>query len=374
MPTRVTAAVAHRGETELRVETVTLRDPGERDVVVEIDATAFCYSDWIAVRGDTGLPGLVPDPYPVVLGHSAVARVVERGAASRLDVGQRVIVTATPECGECFWCRSGRIDQCEKLFVPAPVIGLLDDGRDVRAPGASATYAERSVIRDIQVFPVHSDLPDSWLAMFGCGIISGMGAVVNVAQVEAGSSVVVVGCGQEGLWMIQAARILGASHIVAVDPLAERRELALRVGATAVADPGGVPSAESDECVRDVVLAATGGRGADFGFDAGGSVESVQQAFALTRLGGVVTITSYVTRDTTVSLPLFDLALRGRDLRSSQSGRLDMTRDLAQFLPWLESGAVDVDALLGPVRPLDSINDALAASRDRTEITPILVP
>lgn len=359
------AAIAHRGATELTVEQLTLRDPGATDVVVEVAASAFCYSDWLALRGDTGLPAL--DVYPVVLGHSAVGTVVEVGADAKHRIGQRVLITATPECGVCFWCTSGRIDQCEGLFVPAGVIGTLGDGREVRAPGQSATYAERTVIRDIQVFPVDSDLPDAWLAMFGCGVISGMGAVVNVGRIEPGSSVVVVGCGQVGLWMIQAARMLGASRIVAVEPIASRRELALCVGATDVVDP-------STADVRDAVLSVTGGRGADYGFDAGGSIYSVQQAFALTRLGGVVTITSYVTRDSTVDFPLFDLALRGRDVRSSQSGRLDMRRDMAQFLPMLASDGIDVEAMIGGVHSLDGINGALAASRDRTEVTPIVVP
>ncbi|MFB2586328.1 zinc-binding dehydrogenase [Herbiconiux liukaitaii] len=369
MPTTVQAAVAHLGALELSVEPLALRDPGPRDVVVQIDATAFCYSDWLAVRGDTGLPEL--GLHPVVLGHSAVGTVVEAGAAARHEVGRRVLVTATPECGECFWCLSGRIDQCEGLFVPAPVIGTLDDGREVRAPGSAATYAELSVIRDIQVFPVESGLPDAWLAMVGCGIISGMGAVVNVARIEPGSSVVVVGCGQEGLWMVQAAVARGARRVVAVEPLAARRALALRLGATDAVDPGAF---DTDAEVRAAVLELLDGRGADYGFDAGGSVSSVQQAFAFTRLGGVVTLTSYVRRDTTVALPLFDLALRGRDVRSSQSGRLDMRRDLAQLLPWLESGLVDAEAMLGGVRPLAEANAALAASRDRTELTPVLLP
>ena len=104
----------------------------------------------------------------------------------------------------------------------------------------------------------------------------------------------------------------------------------------------------------------------------GATIDSVQQAFAFTRLGGVVTLTSYVRRDSRVDFPLFDLALRGRDVRSSQSGRLDMRRDLAQFLPWLQRGLVDVDAMLGGIRPLDRIDETLAAARDRTEVTPII--
>jgi Zn-dependent alcohol dehydrogenase len=365
MSDTVRAAIAELHATEFTIAPVTLRDPGARDVVVEIAASAFCYSDWLAIKGDTGLPAL--GIHPVVLGHSAVGTVVDGGADARYRPGARVVISATPECGACFWCLEGRKDQCEQLFVPAPVLGALDDGRSVRMPGASGTYAQRTVIRDMQVWPVEIDLPDSWLAMMGCGIVSGMGAVANVSPPTPGSSVVVVGCGQEGLWMIQAARILGAGRIIAVEPIAERRALAARVGATHVVDPG-------DGNALEAVRSLTEGRGADFGFDAGASIASVQDAFAFTRLGGVVTLTAYVTRDSRVDFPLFDLALRGRDVRSSQSGRIDMRRDMARFLPWLRDGLVDVDAMLGGIHSLEHINTALAAARDRTEVTPIVVP
>ena len=126
--------------------------------------------------------------------------------------------------------------------------------------------------------------------------------------------------------------------------------------------------------MRAAVLDATGGRGADYGFDAGGTLEAVRDAFLLTRNGAVVVLTSYVERWTEVSLPLFDLALRGRDVRSSQSGRLDMRRDIAQFTRMLESGRVDVHAMIGGRYPLAEVNAALAASRDRVEVTPIVVP
>lgn len=365
MPISTTAAIAYEGAADFSVETVHLRDPGPTDVVVEIAASAFCYSDWIALRGDAGLAeaGL----YPAVLGHAAVGTIVDAGSEARHRPGTRVLITATPECGRCFWCRAGRIDQCAELFAPAPTIGTLADGRAVRGPGASATYAERTVIRDIQVFPTGSELPEEWLAMFGCGVVSGMGAVVNVARVAPGESVVVVGCGQVGLWMVQAARAAGAAEIIAVEPIAERRALAARLGATVTIDP-----AAGD--VTEQVRAVTGGRGADHGLDAGGTTESVRDAFALSRLGGVVTLTSYVTRATTVEFPLFDLALRGRDVRSSQSGRLDMTRDMAQFLPWMADGRVDPQAMLGGIRPLSEMAGTLAASRDRRELTPIVAP
>ncbi|QBE49069.1 zinc-binding dehydrogenase [Leucobacter triazinivorans] len=363
MARRVRAALAEIGATEFRVAEIRLRDPGPRDVVVELAASAFCISDWIALRGDMGLEE--NGTLPAVLGHSAVGTITEVGAESALLPGTRVVLTATPECGACFWCLAGRIDQCAGLFTGAPVLGTLADGREVFAPGATGAYAEATVIRDTQVWPVDDELPDAWLAMLGCGIVSGAGAVVNVAQVTPGSSVLVVGCGQIGLWMIQAARILGATTIIAAETSPARAALAARVGATRVVDP-------STESLLDVVRAETGGRGADFGFDAGGTTDAVEQAFLGTRNGGVTTLTSYVARDTRVSLPLYDLALRGRDVRSSQSGRLDMRRDIARLLPWLADGSFDVRAMLGGIRPLDEIALTLAAARERREITPII--
>lgn len=359
----VQAAVAEEGATTFDIREVSLRDVGPSDVKVEVDASAFCYSDWIALRGDMGLQA--NETLPAVLGHSAVGRVVEAGANTRTPVGSRVVITATPECGNCYWCKRGRIDQCSGLFVQTPVLGTLNDGRNVFAPGSSATYSEMTVLRDTQVWEIESDLPDEWLAMMGCGMVSGMGAVVNVGRVTPGDAVLVVGCGQIGLWMIQAARVLGAEIIIASDPIAERRELAKQLGATHLIDPTQVSTVET---VRDL----TEGRGADVGFDAGGSTGAVEDAFLGTRNGGVTVLTTYVTRDTKVSLPLFDLALRGRDVRSSQSGRIDMRRDLAQFLPWLSDGLVNANAMLGNIRPLEQINDTLVAARDRTEITPIV--
>lgn len=358
------AAIAEADSAAYMVHEVTLRDPGSHDVVVEIEATPFCYTDWLAVKGDMALD---PSLFPVVLGHSAVGRVVDAGRDARVERGTRVVISATPECGACAWCRRGRFDQCAELFAPPPVIGRLADGRAVRAPGAAATYAAHTVIRDIQVWPTTSDLPGEWLAMFGCGIVSGMGAVAEVARIETGCSVVVIGCGQVGLWMIQAAKVLGAETIIAVEPIAARRSLAAQLGATAVIDPAAVDPLEA---VHDL----TDGLGADYGFDAGGSLESVTSAFRLTRNAGVVVLTSYVRRDSEVGFPLYDLALRGRDVRSSQSGRLNVRRDLARYLPWLADGRVQVEPMLGRVRPLDDMASTLAAARDRTEITPIIVP
>jgi len=359
------AVVIDAEDRRFSIETIETREPQPHDAVVAIDAAAFCYSDWIAMNGDAEVRA--PGIHPMVLGHSAVGTIAGGGSESRHRTGQRVLITATPECGTCYWCVRGRIDQCEKLFVPAPVAGTLADGREVRAPGHTGAYAQLATIRDIQVFPVDSELPDEWLAMFGCGIVSGMGAVVNVARVEPGSTVAVVGCGQVGLWMIQAARILGAEQIIAVEPLPARRALAQRVGATAAVDP-----AEVDPV--DAVRELTGGVRADYGFDAGGSAEAVRTAFLSTRNGGVTTLTTYVARLAEVSLPLFELANRGRDVRGSQSGRIDMTRDIARFTRMLESGLVDVEAMIGGVHALADINDALAASRDRAEVTPIVVP
>ena len=198
--------------------------------------------------------------------------VVEQAGArvERVQVGQRVIVPATPECGRCYFCVRHRSDQCVRLVgAPPRFVATRADGTEVRASG-TATYAEQIKIPEIFAFGVESDLPDEQLALMGCGVVSGLGAVMRVAEVQPGSSVAVVGCGHLGLWMIQGARVAGAAQIIAVEPLAERRALAAELGATDLVDPG---EADPIEQVR----ALTGGRGADYALEAAGRIEAMER-------------------------------------------------------------------------------------------------
>jgi S-(hydroxymethyl)glutathione dehydrogenase/alcohol dehydrogenase len=348
----------------LAVEEVTLLPPGPDDVIVRTGAAAFCSTDCISHRGD------LVKTLPTILGHAAIGVVEEIGA--RVDgvrAGDRVVVPGTPECGTCFYCARGRPDQCSELFDIADFRHVADraSGEAVTAAGNIGGYAERMRLSKNHVFPVASDLPDDQLCLLGCGITSGMGTVLNIAEVQAGSSVVVVGCGHLGLWMIQGARVAGAGQIVAVDPDPARRAVAGELGATDLVDP-----ADGDPVEQ--VRALTGGRGADYGLDAAGPARAQEEAFAMTRRAGVVVLTGVERMDATVTLPQVPFALQGKTVHSCQNGRVRMRRDLPRFVRMIEDGRVDPKPIITRRYALDEINDALQASATRQDLTGVIEP
>jgi S-(hydroxymethyl)glutathione dehydrogenase/alcohol dehydrogenase len=359
---RMRAAVFVERDAPFAVEEVELRPCGDDEIVVRTGAAAFCITDCLVQHGH------LPAVPPAILGHSAVGVVEQAGSrVERVRVGQRVVVPATPECGRCYFCVRHRADQCVHLVgAPPRVVATRGDGTELRASG-TATYAEQILVPEIFAFGVDSDLPDEQLALMGCGVVSGLGAVMRVAQVEPGASVAVVGCGHLGLWMIQGARVAGAAQVIAVEPRAERRSLASQLGATDLVDPG-----EGDPVEQ--VRALTGGRGADHALEAAGSVPAMEQAFQMARNAGTVVYTGVETMASTVTFPAVQLALRGRTVRSCQSGNTWMSRDIPLFARMIERGQVDPAPLISATYTLDEINDAAAASEERRDLTGVVLP
>jgi S-(hydroxymethyl)glutathione dehydrogenase/alcohol dehydrogenase len=344
------------------VEEVELLPPGPSHVIVRTTASAFCYTDCMNQRGDLG------KELPTVLGHSAVGVIEEVGAeVDELEPGQRVIVPGTPECGHCYWCVRGRADQCADLFAPQPHIANRANGEALTTSGAGGTYAEKMRVTKSWIFPVETDLADNQLSLMGCGITTGLGAVFNAAQVEPGSSVAIVGCGHLGLWMIQAARVAGAAQIIAVEPRANRRELAAELGATDLVDPG-----EGDPVEQ--VRSLTGRRGADYALESAIEPEAQVQTFLMTRRAGVVVPTSISRLDAAVTLPQLEFAIRGRDVRSCQNGRVRMRRDIPRFVKMLEDGVVDAKPIITRTYPLEEINETARAAEARENLTGVIVP
>ena len=237
------------------VEDIEYLDPAPGRVLIRTGASPFCSTDCVNWRGE-----LFKIP-PTILGHASMGEVLELGAGvDHIKVGDRVIVPGTSECGVCFYCSIGRPDQCSETFDRGgiwPHVANRKTGEPVSAAGNVGGYAEVMNVTASQVFPVQTDLPDDWLSLLGCGITTGVGCVHNVARVQAGSSIAIFGLGHLGQWMVQAARIANARQIIAVDPIAERRELAGRFGATDTVDP------EAGDPVEQV-KALTHGRGADY--------------------------------------------------------------------------------------------------------------
>ncbi|HKE80547.1 MAG TPA: zinc-binding dehydrogenase [Solirubrobacteraceae bacterium] len=346
------------------VEDVDLLDPTPGRVIVRTGATPFCSTDCINQRGDLGK---VP---PTILGHASIGTVEELGAdVTHVRVGDRVLVPGTPECGHCFYCAEGRPDQCSELFDATTYFHVAEraDGAPITAAGNVGGYAERMNVTANQAFPLHTDLPDDVLSLLGCGITSGVGAVFNVAEVKPGRSVAVFGTGHLGLWMIQGAKVAGAGKIIAVEPIAWRREMAGRLGATDLVDP-----ADGDPVEQ--VRALTEGRGADYALEAAGPTVAQEQVFRAARRAGTVVLTGVERLGATVTYSQTELALQGRRLLSCQNGNVRMRRDLPLLVGMLEDGRLDAGPIITARYGLDRINDALAASAEKRDLTGVIVP
>jgi len=264
----------------------------------------------------------------------------------------------------------GRPDQCSETFDRNgvwPHVADRHNGEPVSAAGNVGGYAEVMNVTATQVFPVATDLPDQWLSLLGCGITTGLGSVFNIAQVAPGSSVAVVGCGHLGLWMVQAARLANARTIIALDPIAWRRELAGTLGATHTVDP-------SAEDPIAAVQALTGGRGADFVLEAATLASAQTQALLLSRRAGRVVLTSIERGDATVTFPQVALAVQSREIISAQNGRVRMRHDLPRFIRMMEDGLVTPEPIITSTYKLDQINDALEASIDKRDLSGVIVP
>jgi S-(hydroxymethyl)glutathione dehydrogenase/alcohol dehydrogenase len=347
------------------VEDIDYLDPSPGRVLVRTGASPFCSTDCVNWRGELGK---IP---PTILGHASMGEVVEVGRdVTHVRVGQRVIVPGTSECGVCFYCSIGRPDQCSETFDRGgiwPHVANRKNGEPVSAAGNVGGYAEVMNVTANQVFPVESDLPDEWLGLLGCGITSGVGAALNVARVQAGSSVAVVGLGHLGQWMVQAARIASAGRIIGVDPIAERRELAGRLGATDLVDP------EAGDAIVQV-QALTEGRGADVVLEAATLASAQTQAILMSRRAGTVVLTSVERGDAVVTVPQVAIAVQSRAILSAQNGNVRMRHDLPRFIRMMEDGRLDPRPIITSRYSLDEIGEALHASAEKRDLSGVIVP
>jgi S-(hydroxymethyl)glutathione dehydrogenase/alcohol dehydrogenase len=241
------------------------------------------------------------------------------------------------------------------------------NGEPVSAAGNVGGYAEVMNVTANQVFPIESDLPDEWLSLLGCGITTGLGSVFNVARVQPGASVAVVGLGHLGLWMVQAAKVAAAGRIIAVDPLSTRRELAGRLGATDLVDPSVEDSVAQ-------VRALTEGRGADYVLEAATLASAQTEAILMSRRAGTVILSSVERGDQTVTVPQVAISVQSRAILSTQNGNVRMRHDLPRFIRMLERGQVTAEPIITRRYALDEINDALHASAEKRDLSGVIVP
>ncbi|GAA2243890.1 alcohol dehydrogenase catalytic domain-containing protein [Herbiconiux moechotypicola] len=366
------AGVLREIKQPFSIEEVELLPLDPTRVVVKTHASPFCSTD---VKNWKGQLYKIP---PTVLGHASIGEVVEVGSAvSGLRVGQRVVVPGTPECGACYYCSIGEPWQCGELFDLGgiyPDVARGDDGALISCAGCVGGYAEYMSISGNQVFPVESELPSDVLSMLGCGISTGVGSVFNVARVQPGESVAIVGAGHLGLWMLQAARIAGAGTVVVVEPHEGRRELAGALGADVLVDPGtGAGESEALAGALAAVREATGGRGADVVLEAAGPAVSQSFAVQASRRGGRTVLTGFEIGGATLPLPQVETALQSRRILSSQNGQVHMKSDLQRYTGLLERGLLDPAPILTRRYPLAELDLARDNSAALTDVCGVIV-
>ena len=410
---------------------LTLRPIAGRQVVVRTEASNLCYSNVSVVLGVQPAAAAPPGPPPgappagaprpaaptgfgrlnqmaLIQGHGGVGIVEAVGSdVRRVQVGDRVCVSGTPQCGACYQCLRGRSDMCQFLGRQGAddlvAIADMSDGTPVYMNSHIGGLAEKMVTFEEWVVPIFTKASAVELGMVcSCVSVAGLGATTsqNVAIIEPGSTVAVVGCGPLGLSAVQGARISGASTIIAIDPIRARRELALKVGATHVLDP----NAEGNGLVQRVRELSSGpnnrlwaggrdsggllgGAGADFVVEAAGAdavppkleagpdptgILPLRQAYEMTSAGGHIVTTSLPRG--TLSLPAAMFTIGGRTHHAGQAGGCNPMRDIPRFVELLDKGRYNAGALATTVAPLERMLEAYEQVAYRTTITAILTP
>ncbi|QGN57483.1 zinc-binding dehydrogenase [Nostocoides sp. HKS02] len=360
---RVTAAVLGRTSAKapfassrpLELEELTLERPGPGEVLVRVGAAGVCHSDLSVVDG------VRPRPVPMVLGHEAAGIVEEVGpGVHHVRPGDHVVFAFVPSCGDCVPCLSGRPALCERGAAANTAGTLLSGRRPFARPDGSpvnqhlgvSAFAERTVAAAASVVPVPAELPFEQAALFGCALLTGVGAVLNTAKVEPGSSALVVGLGGVGLAAVMGARLAGCETIVAVDLDPAKFELARALGASDAVLVGEEAAGAVHELTRG---------GADYAFEAAGHPDALAFAYAATRRGGTTVGIGLPHPDQRYALPALSLVTEERRLVGSYMGSSVPRRDIPRYVRLFQQGRLPVDLLAGGTFELAAVNEAMDA-------------
>ena len=353
---RFRAAVLHAFDQPLAIEEVELPSPGPHDVLVRNHASGLCHTDLEVIQGS------LPYPLPIVLGHEGAGVVEAVGAeVTSVRVGDAVVASWNPHCGHCFFCERDEPVLCQPFRDYQPAGRMLDggvrlalDGAPLHHFGVVSSHAEYSMLPESGAIAVPRDMPLDRACLIGCGVMTGVGAVVRLARVAAGDSMAVVGCGAVGLNAIQGGLIAGAERIIAIDRDAARLALARELGAT--------DTLIADKDAVGQVKTLTAGRGADAVFESAGSETAMQVALEMARPGGQVVILGKVPVDRKVAFRFGSIMGEKRITRSSYGGARP-----ARDFPWLANlyleGRLELDALITHRLTLDEINQGFDGMR-----------
>ena len=350
----VKAAVAFEAGKPLEIATVQLDGPREGEVLVEIKATGICHTDEFTRSG--------ADPegiFPAILGHEGAGVVVDVGAGvTTLKKGDHVIPLYTPECRTCEYCLNPKTNLCQQIRVTQGQ-GLMPDGssrfsidgKPIYHYMGTSTFANYTVVPEIALAKIRQDAPFDKVCYIGCGVTTGIGAVINTAKVEPGSNVVVFGLGGIGLNVLQGARLAGANMIVGVDTNNDKKEWGEKFGMTHFVNPDEVGH---DKLVEHIVE-LTGG-GADYSFECIGNVKVMRAALECCHKGwGESIIIGVAGAGQEISTRPFQL-VTGRSWRGTAFGGAKGRTDVPKIVDWYMDGKIQIDPMITHTMPLDDIN------------------
>jgi NDMA-dependent alcohol dehydrogenase len=351
------AAILYKPNTPLEVVDVKQEDPRAGEARVRVKAAGVCHSDWHIINGDWTLP------LPMVLGHEAAGIVEDVGAGvTAVKPGDHVIFSFRPQCGHCLYCSIGRSVLCDghndtpRFVMFDGTTRLSRNGEGLNQLARIGTFAEKVVCPAEQLVPIRREMPWPQAALIGCAVPTGVGAVTRCARVEAGASVLVVGCGGVGLNVVQGARLAGAGVIVACDLLDNKLAFARDFGATHTLDA-------SAGDVVERVRALTGGRGVDYAFDAIGSEATTLQILDAIRPGGTAVIVGMAPMLTRAPITPYLMALQEKTLKGTLYGSVRPEVDFPQLVDLYLDGRLKLDQLISRTYRLKEINEGFELLR-----------
>ncbi len=343
------AAVCYAYDQPLTVEEIDIDPPKAGEVLVRVAACAICHSDVHQIRGDWSAA------LPLVAGHEASGVVVELGSGvTTVAVGDHVVMSLLRSCGRCFYCARGDLHLCEGDFALQHETRLHNKrGEPIIQSIKTAAFAEFAVVDQSQLVPIPKDMPLDSASLLACGVITGLGAVVNTARVRTGENVAVIGLGGVGLSAVQGAALSGAQPIIAMDLLEAKMRAALDFGATHAFNA-------ADETLLARVQALTGGRGVDYAFVTVGSPRAVAQGISLVRNGGALVLVGIPDDKAVHPLLLAQTVWREQRILGSSMGSTRLSVQVPQLVELYRQGRLKLDELISRRYPLEQINQAIA--------------
>ncbi len=345
----------------LKLQSLSLSAPRVGELLVRIDAAGLCHSDLSVINGDR------PRPMPMVLGHEAAATVIETGKRDDPDykLGDRVVLVFLPACGQCPECHAGRGYLCTKGAAANGAGHLLAGGSRLSCGGESvhhhlgvSAFASHAVVDRRSAIKIDGDIPPETAALFGCAILTGVGAVMNTAAARPGESLLVYGLGGVGLAAVLGAVAAGCVPVMAIDPSPEKRSLALELGAAHAVSPEEANMLDKAEIVIETV----------------GKAAVLAQAYAAARRGGRVITVGLPNPAEMLSVPALSLVADGKTLMGSYMGSSIPSRDIPRYIALWRAGRLPVERLLTSVSPMREINRLMDRLADGDAIRQIVIP